>query len=305
MTAKAPLLLLSLNSPTYVNLTGRELFDIQPIPYTRTIFPGGEVCVALTYPEEIEGYPVLITARVRSSEDVMVLLMLTDALHQAGVASVSLKLPYFPYGRQDRVASPGESFSAKVFAQLLNAQAYERIIILEPHSDVTAAVLDRVTVQTSEQTGFSAHVRRQLAAQLGDLSQLILVSPDAGAEKRLYRMARELGIPTVARGSKRRAPGTNQLSGFDCDREDFTGRTVLIVDDLCDAGGTFVGLGQVLRDRGAIAVYLMVTHGLLTKGLVPFVNVIDGVFTTNSFRDPADIAPMPGVTLDVFPLDMF
>lgn len=306
---KIPLYLLALNSPGHVNAPEEKKYEVIPVPYQRGLFPGGEVFFRLDEPEKISGRPVLVTARLRSSEDVMALLMATDALVRAHTASLTLKLYYVPYGRQDRVATAGESLSLSVMGELLRGLPYDNIFILEPHSDATTVALGRnVTALSSGSEGFSAFVRQQLLLENEGpgLENVVLVSPDAGASKRLERMAQELGITDLAEGKKHRDLSTNKLSGFGVDRASFAGKTALIVDDLCDAGGTFIGLAEVLRERGAASVELMVTHGLFTKGFDPFLGSIDRVYTTNSFRDMKELmAATPQLKVREFKLHLF
>ena len=304
---KIPLLLLQLNTPGYIVNPEKKPYQVVPVEYRRGSFPGGEVFFRLDKPEAVYNQSVLVTARLRSSDDVLALLMATDALVRAGTAQLNLKLYYVPYGRQDRVATEGESLSLAVMGKLLQSLSYDRIFILEPHSDATVIALgEKTTVLSSGSEGFSDFVVGKLMASNGPgLENVVLVSPDAGAAKRVERMAHELQLLDVAEGKKHRDLTTNKLSGFGVDRADFTGKTCLIADDLCDGGGTFVGLAQVLRARGATAVHLMVTHGLFTKGLAPFQGVIDTIYTTNSFRDASELESVEGVTLHEYKLPLF
>jgi ribose-phosphate pyrophosphokinase len=305
---KQRILVLPLNTDAYVQEAETQPYEVVKVAYERSTFPFGEVFFRLSDPVRISGQAILITARLRNSDDILALLNATDALRNAYAASVTLKLYYVPYGRQDRIANVGESLSLKVFAKLLNSQKYERVIILEPHSDVTSYALDRLTVQTASSVGFSAYVREKLTKAHGGpgLENVVVVSTDAGGAKRLDRMAQELGILDTAKGDKHRDLETNKLSHFSCDRADFAGKVALMVDDLCDGGGTFIGLAEVLLAQGASAVYLMVTQGGFTSGFDRFKGKISRVFTTNSFRDVLKEVPqVEGVQVDEYQLNLF
>lgn len=90
--------------------------------------------------------------------------------------------------------------------------------------------------------------------------------------------------------TKHRDVQSGQLTGFALLAGDVRGRDVLIVDDLCDAGGTFIGAAQVLRQHGARSVSLYVTHGIFSKGVEHLLaQGIDNIYTTTSYA-PADIA---------------
>jgi ribose-phosphate pyrophosphokinase len=301
-----PLLMLLLGTPGYVTEPETKPYRILPLRYQRGNFPGGEVFFRLDHPDYVTGKPVLVTARLRSSDDVMALLMATDALRRLYPASLTLKLFYLPYGRQDRVAVEGESLSVAVMGELLKNLPYESIFVLEPHSDGSAIALGpKATMLTNNSVGYAQFVRHSLLEQGLTPDKVVLVSPDAGAAKRQVRMSQDLQLFDVAEGKKHRDLETNRLTGFGVDREDFQGKVALIVDDLCDGGGTFVGLAKVLRERGASAVHLMVTHGLFPKGLAIFQGLIDVVYSTNSYRDFDDLAPVEGVRFLAYKLQLF
>ena len=107
------------------------------IVYDKRIFSGGEVHVALQAGPINSDLTPRIYANVRSSNDVMELLLVTEAL-KAYVPGkqIELTLPYFPYARQDRRMNPGEALSVKVMADLINLQQYSQVTVWEPHSDV-------------------------------------------------------------------------------------------------------------------------------------------------------------------------
>ncbi len=303
---KPPVYALALNTGLYIPDYDNKPYQVVPIEYTRRSFPGGEVFVQLKNTQGLFEVPVLITARIKNSDDLMALLMLTDALRRAYVSSIDLKLYYVPYARQDRVTREGESASLEVFAALLNAQNYEHVQILEPHSDVAPALLQRDVIFTAGSIGYSAAVREHWE-KTTLMENTTLIVPDAGAEKRSYRMAEELGITDMSFGRKHR--DLKQQSGVIIetvvDRTDYQGRDVLIVDDICDGGRTFTELAQALRKANVGRVGLMVTHGIFSAGLGVFQGLIDVVYTTNSFRETDDLVPVEGVELVTFRIPIF
>lgn len=237
-------------------------------------FPGGERHVRLPQSVlEARHRCWTLRADIYSAEGVMDLLLLTDALRRAIVpgAQVHLVLPYVPYARQDRVALAGEPLSAAVFCRLVNSLGFDTVTISDPHSDVVPALLDRVRVVPA--TPYVRQVREQALAHLPALA---LVAPDAGARKRVDSVAQALALPVVHAGKKRDA-ATGALSGAEV-TGDLPDLPLLIVDDICDGGGTFIALARVLRERTRRPLYLYVTHGLFTKGLAPLQAHFDGVF---------------------------
>ena len=115
----------------------------------------------------------------------------------------------------------------------------------------------------------------------------MLVAPDAGALKKIDAVARATGVSEYAILSKKRDVASGNLTGFALVAGDVRGRVLLIVDDLCDAGGTFIGSAQVLRDAGAHSVSLYVTHGIFSKGVEHLLsNGVDAIYTTTSLAAP-------------------
>ena len=99
-------------------------------------FPGGEIRVRLTS-EYSSDSMVRIKAVILNSDDVMTLVMLTDALRTAGVENIRLTMPYIPYARQDRVCNKGEAFSLRVFARIINALEFQSVVVWDAHSEVS------------------------------------------------------------------------------------------------------------------------------------------------------------------------
>lgn len=233
------------------------------VPFKLFYFPAGEPHVVL--PDDLEGANLLIRAEIGGDGAAfMALLVLADAVLRTQLESLRLYLPYLPGARQDR----GAPLTARVYADAINAMDFDEVFILDPHSDVGPALLDRCRVlDAAELVEFAVGKGRYAG----------LICPDAGAEKRVGAVAARTGLP-VFHGRKHRDYATGKLSGFSL--EPLPAGHYLVVDDICDGGGTFVGLAEVLRAAGATGVDLFVTHGIFSKGIV--LAGIDHVYTTQS-----------------------
>jgi ribose-phosphate pyrophosphokinase len=244
-------------------------------------FPGGEMHVTVATDEAPAGLHV--RAHLPDSNAVMTLLMTTDALRRAYPGTpVTLALPYVPYARQDRVANPGESLSVKVFCDLINSQGYTRVVIQDPHSDVVAALLERVAIEDP------LAALRSTLDQIGE--RAALVAPDAGARKRVLKLATELGLDVVY-ADKKRDTRTGRITGTEVQGE-LPACPLLVVDDICDGGRTFTELASALVQRQesqgfSRPLYLYVTHGIFSKGLDPLLAGYAAVFTRNNWTDDA------------------
>lgn len=259
--------------------------DDQSYGVTHGVFPDGAVWLKVT--EALPTFARLMRIRataMRDMNDFMLLAQLVEAVrHQTDVLVSHLELPWLPWARQDRHMAAGDSFALKVFASQLNTLQFDKVKVLDPHSDAAAAAIDNF-VAISQETCLlhSATLKRKFQQKA-----LMLVAPDAGALKKIDAVARAVGAAEYAVLSKKRDVASGKLTGFALVAGDVRGRDMLIVDDLCDAGGTFIGSAQVLRDAGARSVSLYVTHGLFSKGIEHlFTNGIDAIYTTTSFAAP-------------------
>ena len=257
----------------YLNL------DIHFQPLGKTIehkafqFKGGEPHIKIT---EVlnQNDEVTITTRIRSFNDLGLLLVAVDALRRMKIKSIYLVLPYFPGARQDRLMVKGEPLTVKVYADLINNLKLNKVTIVDPHSEVTSALLNNVLVVDNNL--FVAEATK-------GLNNFILIAPDSGALKKIYKTAQFLGGVEVVKCGKKRDVRTGKLSGFKVYEEDLDNKTCVVVDDICDGGGTFLGLAEQLKAHNAGKLILIVTHGLFTKGLDELAQEFDQIICTDAF----------------------
>ena len=261
---------------TILNLDRRfRPLNGEEINYEAFTFAGGELHIKIDASELADS--VTITHRLNAFADIGLLYLAVDALRRMGVKRLDLFVPYFPAARQDRLMVAGEPLSVKVYADLINKLHFETVTILDPHSDVTAAVLDRCVVVSNHS------FIHQVVQIIGNDS--LLISPDGGALKKIYKVSEALNGMDVVECSKSRDVKTGRLSGFKVYADDLEGRACLIVDDICDGGGTFIGLAKELKEKNAGALYLAVSHGIFSKGTEPLTDVFDHIFTTDSVKE--------------------
>lgn len=251
------------------------------VAFTTFPFAGGETHFRLSAPLVLSR-EVTVTTRIRSGDDVMQLLLAVDAIERSGVSAgqITLVLPYLPYARQDRVMVPGEPFSLKVFARLINALGVREVQVFDAHSDVGPALIDRCRVLGNGDAA-TAFIR----ARLGE-TPFVLIAPDAGAYKKTERLASALGVPVVV-ATKYRSVVDGSLAAPDV-LGDVQGKVCVIVDDICDGGGTFLNLADALTAVGAAACHLFVSHGIFSKGYEALLSRFASIGTTDAFRDAAE-----------------
>lgn len=227
----------------------------QKINYKSFIFSGGEVSVKLEQ-EFLNSKGFIITAFLKNSDDIMLLLNLTDAIkYQYGFnATIHLVLNYCPYARQDRVCDKGESFGLKVFANIINTSSFASVGIIDPHSDVAPALFTN---------GYGVDLAESFDKKYVENIDY-LVSPDAGSNKKVFKVSQKYNTPMI-RADKLRDLTNGQILETIVYAEDLTGKRVLIVDDICDGGRTFTELAKQLINKGA-SVDLYITYGIFSKG---------------------------------------
>jgi len=244
-------------------------------------FNGGEVHVNINH-IDIDNL-TNVEAYLYNAKDIMQLLLTIDAIREKKVFSViHLSIPYFPYGRQDRVCNPGEAFSVHVMARLINSLQCQKVTIMDPHSNVTAMALNNYEVISQNEILQEASIIQVIK----DLS-LTLVSPDAGAELKTREVGRENNLPVIY-CSKVRDTVTGEIIDTHIpvigEGEDF-----IILDDICDGGYTFTQLAKQMKAAGANNLYLYVTHGIFSKGLDPLKEYFEHVYCYHTFLKTGDI----------------
>jgi ribose-phosphate pyrophosphokinase len=245
------------------------------IEFKNFIFSGGEPHIKIN-PDFDVNQKVTITHRINSFNDFGLLCLAVDALRRMDVKIIDLFIPYFPAARQDRVMIKGEPLSVKVYADILNAMQLEKVYVFDAHSEVTPALVNNCEVIPNHT------FIQQVIKRIG--SDVKLISPDGGALKKIYKVSEFLGGVEVVECSKSRDVKTGKLSGFKVYEDDLNGIDCLIVDDICDGGGTFVGLAEELKNKNAGKLFLAVSHGIFNKGF-EVLDCFEKIFTTNSFKD--------------------
>lgn len=256
----------------------------QEIPVKLFNFPAGECHVKIGSAPVNQETQITITTRLRNGNDVMNLLLATDAVkNQYRDVPVSLFLPYIPYSRQDRRMVNGEPFSLKVFAGLINSQNYNKVYCFDPHSDVTPALINNI--QILEQT-YLLEAKKDIVEKFGDF---VMIAPDGGALKKIYKQAEFIGYSgEIFCATKVRDVSTGKIirTKVEAAKEDIENKVVVIFDDVGSYCGTFMALSEELKKMGAKNVILCVTH---YEGVADLQKIqksgIDHIYTTNSILD--------------------
>ena len=236
----------------------------------------------------------------------MVILLITkliicanQALLELGAKSVSLYVPYFLGARSDRKFLTGASNYLKtVICPIINAQNFAEVHVLDPHSDVLEACLNNYKKTSNHMLVSHAIVTSLKVASTfkEKCKNITLVSPDAGALKKIYDVAEQFEIEDIVVASKHRDIKTGKITHTDVpglSNEDRLPKQFFIVDDICDGGRTFIELAKAIRavrpqETFQDTITLVITHGIFSSGLKELNKLFDGIYTTNSIRPEND-----------------
>lgn len=223
-----------------------------------------------------EGKDLVVYAHIDSSDAIMDLLLFTDAFNRMGRGTGNqvkkvCYMPYIPYARQDRVMVPGEPLSSAVFGTLINLCGFDRIIVDDPHSDVAPSHIKNVAI-------FEQYEMALEILGPGFFDDAVIIAPDAGAIKKVTKLAQKVNHSQIGVGTKHRNLLTNEITATSYSGPDVSGKRVIMVDDICDGGRTFIELGKVLRAEGATEVVLYTTHGIYSYGADVFEGTVDEVY---------------------------
>ena len=243
-------------------------------------FSGGERHIQLhDLPRSIP-INLKIQARIQSSNDLMDLLLLQNALdnHYGEKVFFNLEIPYLPYARQDRVCAEGQAFSLQLMAQLLKMLNLNKLSVWDCHSSVGLDLTGAHNIEATE-------IIKQSPALIAELTNpnTVLICPDKGAINRCQKIVDAFGMKPMVQCEKIRNPTTGKISHTKVNASDLTDKTAIITDDICDGGYTFIKIAEQLKKLNAHRIVLYVTHGIFSKGLSVFDNLIDENYTTNSF----------------------
>lgn len=252
-------------------------------------FPAGEAHVKVVNDNAGKGLLTEI-ARVygASGDDLFIAGMWADAARRRGARTILL-MPYLPGARADHEGVA--PFGVGVYADYIDSFGVDQIICFDPHSNVMPSLLRNLTVIDSTRL-----VRRHVVGR-GDQDRpqnyAGIIAPDKGAVARAQKVADAVHLP-LYRAEKHRDADTGKLHDFTCEALPDRGR-FLVVDDICDGGGTFKGLAEATGlPRERLGLY--VSHGVFSGNAMGLDAYYGEVWTTDSFRELEEYA-LPPFTL--------
>ena len=235
-----------------------DYLNLEPGKISVKHFADGEILVE---PEEtVRGKKIYIVQSTCNpvTERLMELLVAVDAMKRASAREITCVVPYYGYARQDRKARPRQPITAKLVADLLDAAGANRVVTIDLHA---AQIQGFFNFPTDDLTCIPMMAQYFRTSSL-DLSQVVVVSPDHGGTTRARKLAESLGVPLAIIDKRRPRPNVCEATNVIGDVKD---KDVIVVDDICDTGGSLVAGCNILKENGAKDIYTAITHGVFSK----------------------------------------
>jgi ribose-phosphate pyrophosphokinase len=217
-----------------------------------------------------EGDEVKVTCSITDSVKMMQLLQVANALDNLFAKKKILVIPYLMAARFDRLMQHGDSIDLKVVANLINSCNFEKVYLFDVHSDVSTMLIDH-----------SINVSNRQLVEAYNLPDTVLICPDAGASKKMhYYTEWNSNITGIVYCNKSRDLSTGKITLTVLEAEKCRGRNCVIIDDICDGGGTFIAIAEQVQPSN---LTLIVTHGIFSKGFAELEKYFTQIIVSDSF----------------------
>lgn len=238
-------------------------------------FSDGEINVQIG--ESVRGKDIFIVQPTCSptNDNLMELLIMTDALKRSGANSINAVIPYFGYARQDRKAAPRVPITAKLVANLIEQSGIDRVITMDLHAGQIQGFFDIPVDNLYGSIIFQDYLREK------SFANPIIASPDIGGVARARYFADRMGMDLVIVDKKREKANESEVMNI---IGDVSGKDVILIDDMIDTAGTMCKAADVLKSKGANSVIALGTHPVLSGPALERISKssLDEVIMTNS-----------------------
>ena len=226
-----------------------------------------------------------------ANDNLMELLIMTDALRRSSAARITAVIPYFGYARQDRRAKARTPISAKLVANLIETAGIDRILTLDLHAAQIQGFFDIPVDNLYASPIFALDIEHHFR---GSLDDIMIISPDVGGVARARELAKRINAPLAIVDKRREKAG--EVAGMTV-IGDVKGRKCIIVDDICDTAGTLCKAAEVLMENGATEVHSYITHGVLSGPAIERVrnSVMKSLVITDSIEQGDKLLGAPNI----------
>lgn len=244
-------------------------------------FADGEILCEIG--ESVRGKDVFIVQSTSNpvTENLMEILVLTDALKRASAREITAVIPYFGYARQDRKAKPRQPITSKLVADLLTTAGVNRVVTVDLHAAQIQGFFD---IPVDEMQALPLLIKYFRKKKVQDLC---VVSPDHGGATRARKMSEAFDCPIAIIDKRRPKPNVAEVMGIIGNVE---GKNCILIDDMIDTAGTITAGVDMLKQKGAKDVYIACTHGVLSGPAIERLSTCAAkeIVITNTIEIPQD-----------------
>jgi len=230
--------------------------------------------------ENVRGEDVFViqSTSYPANDNLMQLLIMMDALRRASARRITAVIPYFGYARQDRKTDGRTPISAKLVANLISASGADRVLTVDLHAGQIQGFFDIPTDNL-----FGGPVMVDDIKERFGRDKMVMVSPDVGGVVRARALANKLNADLAIVDKRRPEAGKSEVMNI---IGDVRGKACIMLDDICDSGGTLANAAAALKDQGAVSVSAYVTHGVLSGTAVQRIekSVLDELVMTDTIQ---------------------
>ncbi|MDP3459333.1 MAG: ribose-phosphate pyrophosphokinase [Hyphomonas sp.] len=235
--------------------------------------------------ENVRGEDVFViqSTSYPANDNLMQLLIMMDALRRASARRITAVIPYFGYARQDRKTDGRTPISAKLVANLISASGADRVLTVDLHAGQIQGFFDIPTDNL-----FGGPVMIDDIKERFGKDKIVMVSPDVGGVVRARALANKLNADLAIVDKRRPEAGKSEVMNI---IGEVAGKRCIMLDDICDSGGTLANAAAALKEQGATSVSAYVTHGVLSGNAVQRIekSVLDELVMTDTIQ-PSDDA---------------
>lgn len=256
-------------------------------------FNDGEIFIEVF--ENVRGEDMFIVQPTSkpANDNLMELLIITDALRRSSAARITAVIPYFGYARQDRRTKARTPISAKLVSNMIAKGGVERVLTMDLHAAQIQGFFDIPVDNLYASPIFALDILHQFS---GDMSDVMVVSPDVGGVARARELATRIGAPLAIVDKRREKAG--EVAGMTV-IGDVSGQKCIIVDDICDTAGTLCKAADVLLEAGATEVHAYTTHGVLSGPAVERItnSVLKSLVVTDTIEATEAVRACPNIRI--------
>ena len=228
-----------------------------------------------------------------ANDNLMELLIMSDALRRSSASRITAVIPYFGYARQDRRSRARTPISAKLVANMLVEAGIERVLTMDLHAAQIQGFFDIPVDNLYASPVFALDIMHQFKCAMDDV---MIVSPDVGGVARARELAKRINAPLSIVDKRREKAGEiAEMTVIG----NVQGKKCIIVDDICDTAGTLCKAAEVLLENGASEVHSYITHGVLSGPAVERIqnSVMKSLVITDSIQPTDAVRATPNIRI--------